>query len=102
MVVPIEGSNGNETKIFFDKDSIELDGPVYIYVVETTAGGVKSEMDTIKVMVSPFVISVSGPDLGVALGAWTMTYSTPHDAGATYAWSVIGHTATVTEMKMVQ
>jgi len=97
QVVPIEGSNGNEVDIFFDQDSIELDGPVTITVVETTMGGKKSEPATKEVMVSPFVITVSGPDEAVASGAWTSVFSTPHDVGATYAWSVIGATGTLTD-----
>jgi len=97
VVVPIEGSNGNEVDIFFDKDSVETAGPVYIYVVETTAGGLVSEMDTFKVMVSPFGITVSGENTAVASGGWTSVFSTPHDAGSTYAWSVVGASATITD-----
>jgi hypothetical protein len=97
QVVPIEGSNGNEVNIFFDQDSLELNGPVTITVVETTMGGVKSEPATKEVKVSPFKIIVSGPSEAVASGAWTSRFSTPHDAGATYAWSVIGAGAALTD-----
>ena len=96
-LAPIEDSNGNETGIFFNQDSIELDGPVVITVTETTKGGVISDPATLEVMVSPFVITVSGPGAGVASGAWTSVFSTPHDGGATYDWSVIGATGTVTD-----
>lgn len=96
QLVPIEGSNGNEVDIFFDQDSIELDGHVVISVTETTMGGKTSDPVTMEVVVSPFVIAVSGPDLAVASGAWTSVFSTPHDAGATYDWSVLGATGTVT------
>jgi hypothetical protein len=96
-VVPIDGSNGNEVDVFFNQDSLELGGPATISVFETTLAGVVSETVTKEVMVSPFVISVSGPSVVVASGAWVATYSTAHDAGATYAWSVVGHTATLVD-----
>lgn len=96
-VVPIEGSNGNEVKIFFNQDSIEVGGPVVITVTETTQGGITSDPATLEVMVSPFVITVSGPDLQMANGTRESTFSTPHDVGATYAWSVVGAGATITD-----
>jgi hypothetical protein len=96
-LVPIEGSNGNEVEIFFDQDSIEIGGPVVISVFETTKGGVVSETEAFEVMVSPFVITVSGPAVAVSSGTWSSTFSTPHDDGATYDWSVIGASGTITD-----
>ena len=95
-VQAIEGSNGNEVNVFFNQSNDEIGDSVTITVVETTQGGIVSDPATIRVYVSPFVISISGPTAGVASGAWTMNYSVPHDDGATYEWSVFDHTATVT------
>lgn len=95
-VQAIEDSNGNEVNVFFNQSNDELGDSITITVVETTDGGVVSDPATIRVYVSPFVISISGPGTGVASGAWTMNYSVPHDEGAAYEWSVSGHTATVT------
>lgn len=92
----IEGSNGNEVNVFFNQSNDELGDSVTVTVVETTQGGVVSDPATIRIFVSSFVISISGPAMGVASGAWVMNYSVPHDEGATYEWSVSGHTATVT------
>jgi len=95
-VQAIEGSNGTKVDVFFNQSNDELSDSVTITVVETTKGGVVSDPATIRVFVSSFVISISGPDVGVASGAGTMNYSVAHDDGATYAWSVVDHTATVT------
>jgi len=95
-VQAIEDSNGNEVNVFFNLSNVEIGDSVTITVVETTQGGVVSDPATIRVYVSPFIISISGPDAGVASGVWTMNYSVPHDDGATYEWSVFDHTATVT------
>lgn len=92
----IEGSNGNEVNVFFNLSNDEFGDSITVTVVETTQGGVVSDPATIRVYVSPFVISISGPANGVASGAWIMNYSVPHDDGATYEWTVFDHTATVT------